>query len=139
MVRKLVPDVVHDQRLLELPPQATVREAAQRMARREVRSALVMEDGKLLGIFTGTDLIGRVVAVGLDPDKTLLNTVMTKNPETISAGESAVEALRRMQQGHFRHLPVVDDGKVVGILSRRDFLGYEIDEIERQQRLRGKL
>jgi CBS domain-containing protein len=139
MVRKLVPDVVHDQRLLELPPQATVREAAQRMARREVRSALVMEDGKLLGIFTGTDLIGRVVALGLDPDKTLLNRVMTKNPETISAGESAVEALRRMQQGHFRHLPVVDDGKVVGILSRRDFQGYEFDEIEHQERLRGKL
>ena len=139
MVRKLVPDVVHDQRLLELPPQATVREAAQRMARREVRSALVMEDGKLLGIFTGTDLIGRVVAVGLDPDKTLLNKVMTRDPETISSHESAVEALRRMQQGHFRHLPVVDDGKVVGILSRRDFLGYEIDEIERQQRLQEKL
>jgi CBS domain-containing protein len=139
MVRKLVPDVIHDQRLLELPPQATVREAAQRMARREVRSALVMEDGKLLGIFTGTDLIGRVVALGLDPDKTLLNRVMTKNPETISAGESAVEALRRMQQGHFRHLPVVDDGKVVGILSRRDFQGYEFDEIEHQERLRGKL
>ena len=139
MVRKLVPDVVHDQRLLELPPQATVREAAQRMARREVRSALVMEEGKLLGIFTGTDLIGRVVALGLDPDKTLLNRVMTKNPETISAGESAVEALRRMQQGHFRHLPVVDDGKVVGILSRRDFQGYEFDEIEHQERLRGKL
>ena len=139
MVRKLVPDVIHDQRLLELPPQATVREAAQRMARREVRSALVMEDGKLLGIFTGTDLIGRVVALGLDPDKTLLNRVMTKNPETISAGESAVEALRRMQQGHFRHLPVVDDGKVVCILSRRDFQGYEFDEIEHQERLRGKL
>jgi CBS domain-containing protein len=135
MLRKLVPDVVHGQRLLELPPQATVREAAQRMARRKVRSTLVMEEGKLLGIFTGTDLISRVVAVGRDPNKTLLNKVMTKNPETISAHESAVEALRRMQRGHFRHLPVVDGEKVVGILSRRDFYGFEVDEIEREEKL----
>lgn len=135
MLRKLVPDVVHGQRLLELPPQATVREAAQRMARRKVRSTLVMEEGKLLGIFTGTDLISRVVAVGRDPNKTLLHKVMTKHPETISAHESAVEALRRMQRGHFRHLPVVDDDKVVGILSRRDFYGFEVDEIEREEKL----
>jgi CBS domain-containing protein len=135
MLRKLVPDVVHGQRLLELPPQATVREAAQRMARRKVRSTLVMEEGKLLGIFTGTDLISRVVAVGRDPNKTLLHKVMTKNPETIPANESAVEALRRMQRGHFRHLPVVDGEKVVGILSRRDFYGFEVDEIEREEKL----
>jgi len=135
MVRKLLPDVVHDQRLLELPPDATIREAAQRMARSNVRSALVTESGKLLGIFTGTDLIGRVVAPGLDPDKTPLSQVMTADPQTISADENAIEALRRMQVGHFRHLPVVEDKKVVGILSRRDFYGYEIDEIERQERI----
>ena len=135
MVRKLVPDVVHDQKLLELPPQASVREAAERMAQREVRSALIMENGRLLGIFTGTDLIGRVVAAGLDPSKTSLHTVMTKDPETISAHENAIEALRRMQFGNFRHLPVIDDGKIVGILSRRDFYGNEIEEIEREEKL----
>ena len=135
MVRKLLPDVVRDQKLLQLAPQATVRDAAQRMARHNVRSALVMEDGKLRGIFTGTDLIGRVVAEGLDPDTTPLRQVMTADPQTISADENAIEALRRMQVGHFRHLPVVEGEKVVGILSRRDFYGYEVDEIERQERL----
>ena len=135
MVRKLLPDVVRDQKLLKLAPQATVRDAAQRMARHNVRSALVMEDGKLRGIFTGTDLIGRVVAEGLDPDTTPLRQVMTADPQTISADENAIEALRRMQVGHFRHLPVVKGEKVVGILSRRDFYGYEVDEIERQERL----
>jgi len=135
MVRKLLPDVVRDQKLLKLAPQATVRDAAQRMARHNVRSALVMEDGKLRGIFTGTDLIGRVVAEGLDPDTTPLRQVMTADPQTISADENAIEALRRMQVGHFRHLPVVEGEKVVGILSRRDFYGYEVDEIERQERL----
>jgi CBS domain-containing protein len=135
MMRKLLPDIVHDQRLLELPPEATVREAAMRMARHDVRSSLVIKNGGLVGIFTGTDLISRVVGPGLDPDDTPLERVMTKNPQTISADETAIEALRRMQAGHFRHLPVVKDGRVVGILSRRDFCGCELDEIERQERI----
>jgi CBS domain-containing protein len=139
MVRKLVPDVVHDQRLLQLPPATTVREAARRMVRRNVRSVLVMEKGELLGIFTGTDLIRRVVAKGRDPDRTVLKSVMTKAPKSVRASEGAFEALRIMQDGHFRHLPVVEGGKVVGILSRRDFYGYEIDEIERQERLWQKM
>jgi CBS domain-containing protein len=135
MVRKVIPDVVHDQRLLKLPPQATVREAAQRMTQRNVRSVLVMEKDRLLGIFTGTDLIGRVVAVGLDPNKTLLAKVMTENPQTVSAGETALDALQRMHHGGFRHLPVVENGAVVGILSRRDFSGYEREVLERGERL----
>lgn len=139
MLRKLVPDVVHDQQLLHLPPSATVREASQHMARRQVRSTLVIENGSLLGIFTGTDLIGRVVAEGLDPDRTALRQVMTADPQTIAAGENAIEALRQMQFGNFRHLPAVEDGKVVGILSRRDFYGFEIEEIERQERLWEKM
>lgn len=135
MVRKVIPDVVQSQRLLKLPPQATVREAAQRMAQREVRSVLVMEEDRLLGIFTGTDLIARVVAPGRDPDRTLLHAVMTENPQTVSANQSAIEALRRMHQGGFRHLPVVENGVVVGILSRRDISGYERDVLERQGEL----
>jgi CBS domain-containing protein len=139
MVRKVVPDVVHDQRLLKLPPQATVREAAQRMAQRDVRSVLVMEDGRLLGIFTGTDLICRVVAVGLDPNHTLLAKVMTANPRTVSAGQTALEALLCMHNGGFRHLPVVENGEVVGILSRRDFSGYEKEVLDERAHREGKL
>ena len=139
MARKVIPDVVHNQRLLKLPPQATVREAAQRMAQRDVRSVLVMEEGRLLGIFTGTDLIARVVAPGRDPDRTLLHAVMTENPQTVSAEETAIEALRRMHHGGFRHLPVVDNGVVLGILSRRDFSGYERDVLERQEQMWEKI
>jgi CBS domain-containing protein len=135
MLRKLLPDIVNNQRLVELPPEATVREAVQRMARQDVRSSLVTKNGGLIGIFTGTDLISRVVGPGLDPNDTPLERVMTKNPQTISADETAIEALRRMQAGHFRHLPVVKNGKVVGILSRGDFCGCELDEIERQERI----
>jgi CBS domain-containing protein len=135
MTRRLIPDVVEGQRLLKLPETATVREAAQRMARRNVRSVLVTRGSKLIGIFTGTDLIKKVVAAGLDPNATLLRDVMTRDPDTCSPHENAIQALQRMQERHYRHLPIVDDGKLCGILSRRDFLGYEIEELERREKI----
>ena len=135
MLRKVIPDVVNDQKLVTLSPKATVREAARKMAASNVRSVLVVARGKLEGIFTGTDLINRVVAPGLDPDTTPLAEVMTVGPEAIPPDSSAIEALRKMQSGRYRHLPVVEGGKLCGILSRRDFLGFEVEEIERQDTL----
>jgi CBS domain-containing protein len=135
MVRKLIPDVVHDQSLLTLPPDASVRDAARAMAARDVRSVLVVGNDRLLGIFTGTDLISRVVAPGLDPDGTRLDAVMTRDPGSITPETNALEALRLMQVHRCRHLPIVRDGSVLGIVSRRDFAGYEIEEIEHQERV----
>jgi len=133
-MRRIVPDVIVSQRLLKLPPTATVREAAKKMAARAVRSVLVCQRGKLVGIFTGTDLI-KIVAAGRDLDATPLSAVMTAAPQTVAPDEPAIEALRRMHTGRFRHLPVVAAGKLVGILSRRDFIGVEVDEIEREERV----
>jgi CBS domain-containing protein len=135
MLRKVIPDVVNDQKLVTLSPKATVRQAARKMAESNVRSVLVVARGKLEGIFTGTDLINRVVAPGLDPDTTPLADVMTVGPEAIPPDSSAIEALRKMHSGRYRHLPVVEAGKLCGILSRRDFLGFEVEEIERQDTL----
>ncbi len=136
MVRRLIPDVVKEQRLLKMPQSATVREAAQRMSRRNVRSVLITHRGKLMGIFTGTDLIKKVIAAGLDPNVTSLGDVMTRDPDAVAPHHNATDALQRMQEKHYRHLPIVENGKLVGILSRRDFLGYEIDEIERREQIR---
>lgn len=133
-MRTIMPDVVGKRRLLTLSATASVREAARRMAKRNVRSVLVASRGKLEGIFTGTDLI-RVVAGGIDLDRTPLAEVMTPNPETIAPDAPAIEGLRRMQEGRVRHLPVVEKGKLVGIVSRRDFHGQEIDEVEREEDL----
>lgn len=135
MVRRIIPDVVQKQKLLKLPGTATVREATVGMTKRNVRSVLVVGRGRLEGIFTGTDLVSRVVAKGLDPNTTLLRDVMTKDPETISPDELAIEALRRMHENGHRHIPIVENGKLVGILSRRDFLNEEEDEVEREGRL----
>lgn len=135
MQRRVVPDVVAGQDLLTLPPQATVHDAAVRMRARRVRSVLVVEDSRLVGIFTGTDMVERVVAEGQPAATTPLSDVMTGDPRTVPPGTAAIEALQIMNDGGFRHLPIVEDGELVAILSRRDFLKDEEDEIVREKRL----
>jgi CBS domain-containing protein len=115
-----------------LPSTATVREAAICMSERQVGAVLVTRDGALEGIFTERDLLHRVVAPGRDPNGTRLVEVMTKNPDTIEADDYAIEALSRMSERGYRHLPVLDNGRLVGIVSRRDFLGEEILLVEEE-------
>ena len=135
MQRRVVPDVVSGQDLLSLPPDATVQDAAHRMRTRRVRSVLVVDQDRLVGIFTGTDMVERVVAEGRPAATTPLRSVMTDNPNTVSSDTPAIEALQIMHSEGFRHLPVVDDGKLVAVLSRRDFLKDEEDEIVREEQL----
>ena len=132
MERRIVPDVIGQQQLVMLPSSATVREAAIRMSERQVGAVLVTRDGALEGIFTERDLLHRVVAPGRDPNGTRLVEVMTKNPDTIEADGYAIEALSRMSERGYRHLPVLDQGRLVGIVSRRDFLGEEIILVEEE-------
>lgn len=98
----------------------SVRDATVRMAEHACSSILICEGGKLLGIFTERDLLVRVVAAGLDPDRTKLEEVMSADPDTIDGGESVVEAIRRMDEFNYRHLPVMENGKVLGVVSVRD-------------------
>ena len=76
--------------------------------RTECGSILIMDRERLLGIFTERDLLVRVVATGRNPAETRLPDVMTTDIETIGGDESIEEAIRRMDEGAFRHLPVVD-------------------------------
>lgn len=129
--RRIVPDVISEQTLVSLTANDHVRDAARLMKHRRVGSVLVMNDDDLEGIFTERDMVYRVVADGLDPDLTLLATVMTANPDTIDANATALDALRLMNERGYRHLPVMDEGRVVGIVSRRDFFGEEKAQEER--------
>ena len=136
MLRKLVPDVVHDQTLAMLTAAASVREAAVLMRARHIGSVLIVDaDDRLVGIFTERDLVCRVVAEHRDPDETMLGAVMTVRPETVGPNTTAIDALRRMHQGGFRHLPVVRDGKPVAIVSRRDFFGIEKARLDDEEKL----
>jgi CBS domain-containing protein len=103
-----------------LGPSATAREATRLMAERRVGAIAVMDGQLLAGIFTERDLMARVVAAGRDPDTTTLSEVMTTPPQTIEAQRSLVDGLSVMFSNRYRHLPVIDNGEVVGMLSCRD-------------------
>lgn len=119
-------DIIRDQRPLTLPPTATVKQACHHMQERRVGAVLVTDkNGHLLGIFTGRDAICRVLAQGKSAARTHLAEVMTPEPHCMPPGRTAIEALRMMQDGGYRHIPITDKGCVVGIVSRGDFRGLE--------------
>jgi CBS domain-containing protein len=118
-------DIIRDQQPVTLPPTATVKEACCRMKERRVGAVLVTEGNRLVGIFTGRDAICRVLAEGKSAARTHLAEVMTRKPTCMPPGRTAIEALRLMQDGGFRHIPITEEGRVVGIVSRGDFRGLE--------------
>ena len=102
------------------------------MAESKVGAMLILEKGQLTGIFTERDLLNRVIAKRLDPDTTTLAQVMTAEPRTISADKPLAHALVMMEDGGYRHVPVMDNGVPVGMVSARDALGAELIEFENE-------
>jgi len=106
---------------------ASVTEACDQMRARGPGSVLVTgEAGQLVGIFTGRDAVCRVLAQRLDPSRTRLAEVMTRDPQTILPDQTAFEVLHLMAEGGFRHMPMLKNGKIVGLVSRGDFKGVEL-------------
>jgi CBS domain-containing protein len=131
MHRKIVPDVISgSQDLATADSGQTVAAAAEHMARRRIGALMVVDGGRLVGIFTERDVLSKVVAAKRDPDKTRLADVMTPNPDTIGPDESAFDALDKMRKRGYRHLPVMDAGKLVGMVSVRDLYATALGELE---------
>jgi CBS domain-containing protein len=125
-------EIIRNREPVCLPPDASVRQACEVMHQRRIGAILVTgPDGRLVGIFTGRDLVG-CIAAGMDMQATVLNDVMTRDPETMPPRSTAVDALRLMQDGGFRHVPVVEHGRPVGIVSRGDFRGLEHDRLDQE-------
>ena len=102
---------------LTIPDGTTVSEACRRMAARRIDCVLLTDSSALLsGILTDKDVATRVVAEGLLPDETTVSKVMTRNPIFVTSDTLAIDALQKMIQGKFRHLPVVENGEVIAIL-----------------------
>lgn len=126
MTQRHISDMVHDQQPVTLPPDASAQTACRRMRERHVGAVLITEgDDRLVGIFTGRDAVCRVLAEGRSIEQTQLADVMTRDPNTLPPDKTAIEALRLMQDGGYRHVPITDRGRVVGIVSRGDFRGLE--------------
>ena len=112
---------------VSLAPITTVSDAAREMNRRRVGSVLVMEEGRIIGIFTERDLLWRVVAAGMDPKTTELGQVMTRDPITVGSNTPIQHVMDVFTEKRFRHLPVVDDGQLRGLISIGDVLRWTAD------------
>ena len=101
-------------------PDVSITQCVCRMNELKIGAMLVMEDDQLIGIFTERDAITRVLGAGLDPSSTKISAVMTKNPVWVPASTTLEEAMSIITQRRVRHLPVVEDGKVLGVVSSGD-------------------
>lgn len=106
---------------ITVPLSSTVREAAIIMADKHISCVLVVEKGALIGLLTTGDITGRVVAKGLDAD-TAIETVMTRDPISFSPDTSGFDAMLAMSSKGIGHLPIVEDGKPVGIMTRTNLV-----------------
>ena len=116
---------------------ATVFEAALLMKTQGKGALLVVDGTRLIGIFTERDALLRVIAARLDPATTRLADVMTSHPQTMSPDEPFLKALRLMHSRGFRHVPVVDHGRPVGVVSARDALDDDLYELRVDMAQRG--
>lgn len=109
----------------------SVSAAAKKMAN-EKADAILLTDaaGVLTGILTDKDVMGRVVALGLVPENTLVSAVMTRSPSCVSPNDVALDALAKMVEGRFRHLPVIKGSQVVGLLDITKCLKDAITKLE---------
>jgi CBS domain-containing protein len=112
--------------LLTVEPDARLAEAARRMAQRGVGAVLVLDGERLAGILTERDLL-KAVAAGFT-DEARVSEWMTKQPETVEPDESTDQAASLMIHGGFRHLPVVEGGRAIGILSIRDLMRVALQD-----------
>ena len=129
-------DITCNQNPLTMEQVTTVKVACQKMRERRVGSVLVTDEkGSLVGIFTGRDAVCNVLAEGKSASKTSLRQVMTANPISMSPAKTAIDALRLMWDGGFRHVPLVERGKIHGVVSRGDFKGDEHERLDEEREL----
>ena len=108
------------ERLIHVSPQDTVQDAVHVMNKHKIGCTIVLEDGALVGIFTERDILARVVAGGLDPKTTLVRSVMTSPVRTVTPSTAIDEVMSLMFEKNIRHIPVIEDSRVVSLISIGD-------------------
>jgi len=131
--------VMEREKLLVAPPETTVSEAAALMAHRQVGAVMVVEHEHLVGIFTERDAVFRVIARGRDAQTTRLADVMTAAPRTVDPDKSFGYALLLMSENGFRHVPVIENGKLIGIVSARNALDPDLEEFVSESQRRKQI
>jgi CBS domain-containing protein len=114
-------DFMTSEDVLTISGEATIGEAARRLSARNVGAAVVLEGDAVAGIFTERDLL-RAIAAGRQPEDSIVRDCMTRDPITLPPDHAPSEAAELMSAGRFRHIPVVEQGRLVGIVSIRDLV-----------------
>ena len=129
-----IAEIIEGRPLIHANTQEKVRDVAKRMSKENVGAVAVLDGERLVGVFSERDVMARVVAEGLDPDKTVISNVMTKDIVVADPRDTVDSALAKMHSVGCRHLPVVKEGNLVGMLSIRDLL--EVDDEDQTNRVR---
>lgn len=132
MPGRIISTIIKNQTPVTIDPEVTVTDAARVMHSARIGALLVVKNGALAGIFTERDALFRVLAAGRDPQRTLVADVMTPDPQTVDASRPLGHALYMMHEGGYRHVPVVANGRPVGMVSARDALGPELQEFHQR-------
>ena len=136
MFSQRIKSVMERETLLTAPPETSVAEAARKMASAATGAIVVVDAEVVVGIFTERDAVFRVIAQGRDARTTRLAEVMTPDPITVEPDRTFGYALGLMHEHGFRHMPVLENGKPVGIVSSRDALDPEMEDFVCEARRR---
>lgn len=134
MYHRPIREIMRQHRLVTATENTTVAEAARLMKASNVGAVVVQRRGHLVGIFTERDALTRVLAAALDPVHTTLAQVMTRHPDSMPPDKPFTHALVKMHEQGYRHMPVVEHGRVVGVVSMRDARPPELTDLETEVR-----
>lgn len=129
---KQIAEIIEGRPLIHTERGENVRSVAKQMSEKNVGAVAVLDGGKLVGVFSERDLMKRVVAAGLNPESTKVEAVMTKDIIVGDPTDDLDDALQKMHSVGSRHLPVVENGKLIGMISLRDLL--EVDDDTQRKR-----
>jgi len=131
--------VLEPRKLVVAPSHTSVSDAVRLMKHANVGAVLVVDDGRLVGIFTERDAVYRVMALDRDPQATRLAEVMTREPITVAPDDAFGAALLLMHENGFRHAPVLEDGRLIGVVSARNALDPDLEEFAAEAKRREHL
>jgi len=132
MSHRLIRDVIAGRKAYTTSSHTSIADAARLMKQHAIGALMVVDEGELVGIFTERDVVFRVIAADKDPKSTRVASAMTPKPRALDASRPLGHALHLMYEGGFRHVPVIEDGKPIGMVSARDALGPELAQFQEE-------
>jgi CBS domain-containing protein len=132
MSHRLIRDVIAGRKAYTTSSHTSIADAARLMKQHAIGALMVVDEGELVGIFTERDVVFRVIAADKDPKSTRVASAMTPKPRALDASRPLGHALHLMYEGGFRHVPVIEDGKPIGMVSARDALGPDLAQFQEE-------